>query len=133
MWLSERAAAAKRERQEMASAGEVTIGGDSAGVYTTYEARDAVVSSPGGYTWRPRVGDGVLVMKGSAGESFIAGCVGETNSGLAEGEVRISSGGGAEILLKNNGDVILRGNIFLEGTVIINGASYVSGIGALGG
>ena len=56
-----------------------------------------------------------------------------SRSFVAEGEVRISSGGGAEILLRNNGDVILRGNIFLEGTVIINGAPYISGIGALGG
>ena len=124
MWISEMAASARREVPDTAGSGEVTIGGADAGVYTSYEARGAIVASPGGYSWRPRAGDGVLVMKGGSGESYIAGRLDEGPEGLGEGEVRISSGGGAVIILRNNGDVVIRGHMVLEGTLDVNGTPY---------
>lgn len=44
--------------------------------------------------------------------SYCAGVVANTDSGLEAGEVRLYSAGGAEIWLKNNGDVVINGQIF---------------------
>ena len=133
MWLSERAAVMKETAQDVVSTGEVTMGGAVTGVYTNHEVRGAIVLSPGGYTWKPKGGDRVLVMKGSAGESYITGSLGDADAGLEEGEVKITSEGGAEILLKNNGNVILRGNIVIEGALEVNGEKYRPCTCVLGG
>ena len=75
---------------------------------------------PGGYAWRPRAGETVLVIK--AGDAV---CVTGTESGaetdLAAGEVKIFSAGGASILLKNDGTVEI------SGTLTVNGAPYAGG------
>lgn len=44
--------------------------------------------------------------------SYCAGVVGGADSALKAGEVRLYSSGGAEILLKNNGNVVINGQIF---------------------
>lgn len=46
-----------------ADLGLVTLGGDPAGVYLGGERRWVAVCAPGGYQWRPRTGDKVLVVK----------------------------------------------------------------------
>ena len=46
-----------------ADLGLVTLGGDPAGVYLGGERRWVAVCAPGGYQWRPRTGDQVLVVK----------------------------------------------------------------------
>lgn len=44
--------------------------------------------------------------------SYCAGVVADGDSGLQAGEVRLYSAGGAEIWLKNNGDVVINGQVF---------------------
>ena len=46
-----------------ADLGLVTQGGDPAGVYLGGERRWVAVCAPGGYQWRPRTGDKVLVVR----------------------------------------------------------------------
>lgn len=43
---------------------------------------------------------------------YCAGVVTDTDSKISAGEVRLYSAGGAEILLKNNGDVVINGQVF---------------------
>ena len=44
--------------------------------------------------------------------SYCAGVVNGEDSKLSAGEIRLYSSGGAEILLKNNGDVVINGQVF---------------------
>ena len=90
MWLSE-----ERSRKAAAEAaaewGMVTIG-DPAAVYLAGERRQVPICCPGGYAWRPAVGEQVLVLKaGQEGEQpCILGKAQEEKSGLQPGQVRIS-------------------------------------------
>ena len=62
MWTANR----KREgRTEECAAdqGVVTLGGDPAAVYLGGERRWVSLYTPGGYQWRPKAGDKVLVVK----------------------------------------------------------------------
>lgn len=45
-------------------------------------------------------------------DGYCAGISAVPDAGLAEGEVRLYSAGGAEILLKNNGTVVINGQVF---------------------
>ena len=75
-------------------------------------------AAPGGYEWRPRKGENVLVVRGGTfgEEAYAVGVVEAAASGLAPGEVRIRSGTGtAEIVLHNNGRVDINGLLFING------------------
>lgn len=115
MWMAER----DRRRtvgEGGSQVGEVTLGGDPAGVCLDGERRDLPVFGPGGYIWRPARGDEVLVIKtGENGEApCVAGKRGQSAWNLSEGEV-IIYGGGATISLRQGG------LISLSGTVLVNG------------
>lgn len=71
------------------------------------EYRDVPVYSPYGMESVPINGSDVLLVPYLDGYAM-CGCK-ASNSGLQKGEVRISSFGGASILLKNNGDVVING------------------------
>ena len=88
-----------------AESGTVTIGGSTAGVLSRGEERNVPLASPGGYAWRPKNGERVLVIKGGTlgEERYVAG----------------SLDGGASITLRRNGHVEIEGDLF------INGAMYV--------
>lgn len=121
MWLSQRKREMQHETGGVAQVGRVTLPGDPAGVYLAGERREVPVFGPGGYCWRPGLGEEVLVLKtGAAGESpCVAGvrCRGE----LAPGEVRIAAEGGGSITLGADG------TIRLDGTVLVNGAPLAGG------
>lgn len=91
MWLSEERG--RRTCAEPAAEwGTVTVAAPSA-VYLGGERRQVPVCCPGGYTWRPAVGDEVLVLKaGSEGEQpYILGVTGGAEERLNPGQVRIGS------------------------------------------
>ncbi len=115
MWLSKRAAQGAGRIQGGASVGDVTIGGAAPGVWTNGERRSVGLAGPGGYCWRPRVGESVLVLTSADGEAFAAGAV-ETQAPaeLESGEVCIQSQGGAQIWLKNDGTILLVGKLAVE-------------------
>ena len=65
MWTSER----RRElpvREPAAELGEVTLGGDPAGVSLGGERRGLEVYGPGGYCWRPAAGEVQITGGGGA-------------------------------------------------------------------
>ena len=111
MWLSER----KRGRQYgEAMVGQTTLSGDPAGVYLDAERRTLAVFAPGGYAWRPAVGEEVLVLKQEGEKTCAVGvrCGGD----LAPGEVLIHAGqGDAAIKLGNDGTVELMGQVLING------------------
>lgn len=115
MWTSER----RRElpvREPAAELGEVTLGGDPAGVSLGGERRGLEVYGPGGYCWRPAARDKVLVLKaGAEGESPCILGARQSGSGLAPGEVRIS-GGQSSVQLGRRLD--LNGPIYVNGQTL---------------
>ena len=118
MWTSDR----RRDHQRSwaMETGEVTIPGDPAGVYLSGERRQLAVYAPGGYVWRPSLGQRVLVLKagGQQEEGCLAAARQDQEHNLQPGEVRVFSQGGARITLD------LQGQIALEGQVFLNGLSF---------
>ena len=129
MWTSNR----KREglSQECAAdQGIVTLGGDPAAVYLGGERRWVSLYTPGGYQWRPKAGDKVLVVK--AGDHRETPClVGKRPDELSEedelppGSVRIHSGTGV-VLLDEEGLTLQGDEVALEGDITVNGQSLQS-------
>ena len=118
MWISDRSKTAA-VTAGAADMGVVTVAAREAGVYLGTERRWLPVMAPGGYRWRPRLGEQVLVVKtGTDGES---GCIlakqEEEPDELLPGEVEIS---GRECRVKLNaaGDVELWGNVKVNGVPI---------------
>ena len=76
-----------------AEVGRVTLGGEPCGVALGGERRLLPVYAPGGYRWRPRVGEQVLVLK--AGEDREEPCVvgaAQPPGELKPGEVELTGG-----------------------------------------
>lgn len=126
MWISKKMSEAAREDEPAVSLGEITIGGGSAGAVTSSEKRDMAIVSPGGFVWKPKSGQSVLVLKTGEGERVIAGAVQGTNAGLKTGEVKISSNG-ASITLKNDGSILVSGNLSVSGNFSVEGSADIGG------
>ena len=94
MWTSDRRKT-RQAGESWVDWGEVTLEGDPAGAYLDGERRQLAVYGPGGYCWKPVLGDRVLVLK--AGQGGESPCVAGKRQGEAEtlgaGEVSISSSG----------------------------------------
>ena len=120
MWISEREWRRAEQARAAALAGEVTLAGDPAGVYLDGERRALPVFGPGGYVWRPAVGQRVLALK--AGERGEAPCVAGAECGaqwdLEPGEVLIHSGEAA-IRLKADGTVAVTGALTVNGKSVM--------------
>lgn len=110
MWLSKKMAAEAAQEMPVAG-GIVTVSGAMTAVMTDSEERDARIAAPGGYYWRPEVGQNVLVSR--SGGLTVLGRVQE-NAALAPGEVRIQTGS-ASIRLLPDGTIRLDGEIYLNG------------------
>lgn len=116
MWTSDRRTDGRQE-EAAADLGQVTLGGDPAGVYLGGERRWLPVYSPGGYQWRPSAGDRVLVIKGGGGRD--TPCVTGTRQSpgtLEPGEVRIS--GGTGMVRLNQRGVSLTGQVRVNGKTL---------------
>ena len=125
MWTSNRKTEG-RTVEAAADLGLVTLGGDPAGVYLGGERPWVAVCAPGGYQWRPRTGDKVLVVK--AGDQREIPCLAgvrqpeiqEKEDPLEAGAVRITGGSGRMDL--NAKGVVLDGKeTALKGRVTVNG------------
>ena len=102
-----------------AELGEVTLGGNPAGVVLGGERRQLPVYGPGGYLWRPTVGEQVLVLKAGAERESpsIVGRLQESGE-LEPGEVRLK-GGNSEVWLQGD-ELALRGNVTVNGTGLVD-------------
>ena len=117
MWLSEQKSR-KPATEATAEWGAVTIG-EPAAVYLAGERRQVPICCPGGYAWRPAVGERVLVITaGNEGESpYILGKTQHGEETLQPGQTRIA-GGDCSILL---GEMLQ-----MTGEVRINGEEIQS-------
>ena len=105
MWTSDRRKT-RQAGESWVDWGEVTLEGDPAGAYLDGERRQLAVYGPGGYCWKPVLGDRVLVLKATQGEA-------ET---LGAGEVSISSSGAESgLLLRTDGRLELNGQVMVNG------------------
>ena len=120
MWISERDWRRAEQARAAGLVGEVTLGGDPAGVYLDGERRALPVFGPGGYVWRPAVGQQVLVLKaGDRGEvPCVAGAACGAQWELEPGEILIHSGE-ASIRLKANGTVAVTGALTVNGKTVM--------------
>lgn len=76
--------------------------------------------TPYGYTALPPSGARILMVPCAQG-SVCTGVRCELPAGLAAGEVRITSAGGAQIVLKNNGEIHLNGAVITPDGRLIQG------------
>lgn len=112
MWLSE-----ERNRKTAVEAvaewGPVTIS-EPAAVYLAGERRQVPVCCPGGYTWRPSVGDDVLVLKAGkqAEQPYILGKTQGEDDGLQPGQIRI---GGIDCSILWSDKLELAGDVSING------------------
>ncbi len=110
MWLSRRESAVRRDAAKM---GVVTTGGEEISVLTDMERRAPTVTVPYGFASAMPQGEEVVMLP----ESTV--CLGSVNraEGLQPGEVRLFSAGGAQILLRADGAVVINGQVFERAAV----------------
>ena len=104
MWLTRqgsRSSGARLRRGQVSGTGEqLRIQGES-------EYHSPELLFPYGYTAAVAEGGRALMLDG-----VCAGMAAAPDGDLSQGEVRIYSAGGAEILLKNTGEVVINGQSF---------------------
>ena len=123
MWLSE---IRKTRSNTAASHGSITIGGYEAAVMTDTERRNVEICMPGGYLWIPQQGKNVISIESeNAGQCILGYTDVESGDDMQPGEVRITSSGGAVIVLKNDGKILLKGDIQIDGSLFLNGNEIV--------
>lgn len=84
------------------------VGGDKVSVSATNDHPSLPVALPYGIAYAPPVGSRSLVLPTEAG-SVCIGVIGEIGGDLAPGELMLYSAGGASIVLKNDGRVLING------------------------
>ena len=106
MWISQRmiAAGAAKPSADLAS---VTGGAAAQG---TSEYRGLPFAGPWGIAYQPPNAARAVIVATNAGNA----CIGTLAAarGLAPGELLLYSSGGAELYLKNNGDIVINGQVF---------------------
>lgn len=107
MWLSRRLT--ERKSGYPAELGQVTGSGEQLTAAGSAEVRGIRMLSPYGFTGMPPRGENVLIIP--CGDGAVCAGMAAEQPDVAEGEIRIFSLGGAEIRLKNNGDVVINGAV----------------------
>lgn len=82
-------------------------GGQEFSVQGESEYRSPELLFPYGFSSMAESGEKAVMLDG-----FCAGMSAVPDLSLEEGEVRLYSAGGAEILLRNNGSVVINGQVF---------------------
>ncbi|MBE6816905.1 MAG: hypothetical protein E7520_04290 [Ruminococcaceae bacterium] len=117
MWLSKRIT--REAADSRAQKGNITISGaERIEAMSSANAQRLGTYTPYGYTSSAPIGEEVIVLPSSDGEIALGTrCKAEQ---LDSGEVMISSLGGAKILLRNNGDVVINALVIDKNGVIHN-------------
>lgn len=103
MWLTQQL---HQNEGAKVSSGQVA-GGDGFSVRGDREYQAPEMLLPYGFSSLAEAGEKAVMLDG-----FCAGISALPDGGLKEGEVRLYSAGGAEILLKNTGEVVINGQTF---------------------
>lgn len=106
MWVSRQIIEAQGRKPAADTA--LVTGGASAQGANDY--RRLLFAGPWGIAYRPPAEAQAVVVSTGAGDACV-GTVGQ-EKGIAPGEILLYSAGGAEIYLKNNGEVEINGQIF---------------------
>lgn len=116
MWISKMIS--KSEKEQKAEKGCITLSNNSVEAQGTVKSRNIDSFTPYGYQSVVPVGEEVMLLPSSDGQVMIGSrCA---DSSLKSGEVRISSLGGASIVLKNDGSVIINSLVINKNGVIQN-------------
>ncbi len=108
MWIS-RYVTENSFSKDSASVGVVrAAGGDKVAVSATNEHMSLPVAVPYGIAYKPAVGSRSVVLPTEAG-NICLGVLGEACDELQPGELMLYSAGGASIVLKNDGSVLING------------------------
>ena len=89
--------------------GEVRSAGDKVSVSASSDRQSVPIIAPYGIAYVPPVGASSLVMPAGAG-GVCLGVVAAPAEGLEQGELMLYSSGGARIVLKNDGRVLINGS-----------------------
>jgi len=95
-------------RASAPSVGEVSSSGNRVSVSSTAEHRAIDTAAPGGIAYVPRLGDSSVVLPTESGDVCI-GVIAPLPQPLEPGELMLYSAGGASIVLKNDGRVLING------------------------
>ena len=106
MWISQQMIEARKERTA-GDAARVTGSGSAQGVN---DYRELQFAGPWGVAYQPPNAAQAVVVSTNAGDA----CIGTLaqDKGIGPGELLLYSAGGAEIYLKNNGEVEINGQVF---------------------
>lgn len=99
-------------KDAQAQKGDITqSSANSVCVNSALEHRDVSVVAPYGISYNPPVGEKSVVVP-IGGRYACVGVIAECDEALDEGELMLCSKGGASIVLKNDGSVIINGKVF---------------------
>ena len=116
MWMSKRIVATSDK--EVAEKGKVTLSDNQLEAGATVTRRNIDSYAPYGYKSVPPVDEDVIMLESNDG-AVVLGALSKDED-IESGEVKISSLGGAYIILKNNGDIVLNGLVIDSRGVIQN-------------
>lgn len=117
MWLSKMIS--KSNSSSVAESGNVTIASaDSIEANATVNGRNLPTYSPYGYNSVTPVGEEVILIPSSSGQVAVGAR--SYSAELESGEICISSKGGAKIILKNDGSVVINSVVIDKNGVINN-------------
>ena len=120
MWLSKQLSGSAAE-QTVAEFGSVTMEGNNTAVVTEGEKRGVSTVFPGGYAYRVQTGETVAILHCGNTDLIQGTILDRVPDELEPGEVKITAAGGAAILLKNDGNILLQGNVTVSGTLTTEG------------
>ncbi len=109
MWLTSFLSQTKGQSQTSRGSVVASAGG-IVDVDTALRHRNLPVVAPYGIVYVPPVGEDAVVMSTLSGEACV-GVVAPTARNLSPGELMLCSAGGASIVLKNDGTVLINGAV----------------------
>lgn len=107
MWMSKKIG--KEASNDMAEKGIVTLSDKEFEAGSTVTRRNIDAYSPYGYSAIPPINEEVMMLPSTDGVVMLGALM--KSSDLDSGEIKISSLGGAKIILKNDGTISLNGLI----------------------
>ena len=119
MWMSKNISAGKQSESERAEKGCVTMSSTQLEAGSTVINRGIESYAPYGYQCSMPVGEDVMIIPSDNGQAVI-GVLSKLSRHLAVGEIKISSKGGATIILRNDGSIELNSLVIDRNGVILD-------------